>query len=116
MDEQKMFSKDECKALSAQLTEARAREEKLLEELMAWTDRIIERDKKYAKLQQEFDRLRHTQSSRQAEIDSLSRKLRESQDMLARAVDEVHHLYLTSTSWKFSAPVRFFGRLVRRPR
>lgn len=77
----------EIEALTAKLADAEVLKEKMLVEVNAWAERVIDRDKMV------FDR---------------NKKI--------AALHDLDNRYKTSTSWKITAPVRFIGRQLRKLR
>ncbi|MEE4211431.1 MAG: hypothetical protein V2I43_19450 [Parvularcula sp.] len=128
--------KAEIATLTKRLAEADGNVSKLLDEITTGTDRLIDRDKKISRLQRESDLNRRELSKRDGDAEMLSGKLAEvegqraqlssQQEQLrakldslqiehANAIESVHNLYKTSTSWKVSAPIRFIrSRLWKR--
>lgn len=104
----------EIDELLTKLREAQMREASLSDEVIMWTDRIIDRDQRISKLQQDVDRYRREQAAKNTEVDNLSAKLHNMRSTHTHAIDNLHSIYKMSTSWKVSAPVRFIGRLVAR--
>ena len=89
-------SEAEVGALTAKLTDAEERASKLSDELMTWTNRIIDRDKKIANLQKDADLNRS----------KMANELRDLQNQHAHIIEGIHNTYRSSTSWKVSAPLR----------
>ncbi|MFN4059905.1 MAG: sulfotransferase family protein [Paracoccus hibiscisoli] len=111
--------------------EAEARQARQLQELDMLTDRLIDRDAALAairrdtlamtnratQLEQQNARLKAEQQQRSAGAEATRQQLdqtRKEVEALRRQLDDQRQEFLSSTSWRVSAPVRVLGRLVRR--
>lgn len=108
-------------------TEAEAQEDRLQAELNAFADKIIERDQTAAALRKELDQAngRATairaeadvqQARLQAELNAFADKIIERDKTAAtlrNEIDKLHQAYRSSTSWRYSAPIRAVGQLLK---
>ncbi|ODT60367.1 MULTISPECIES: sulfotransferase family protein [Paracoccus] len=111
--------------------EAEAHQARQLQELDMLTDRLIDRDAALAairrdtlamtnratQLEQQNARLKAEQQQRSAGAEAARQQLdqtRKEVEALRRQLDDQRQEFLSSTSWRVSAPVRVLGRLVRR--
>ncbi|MFN3279291.1 MAG: sulfotransferase family protein [Paracoccus hibiscisoli] len=111
--------------------EAEAHQARQLQELDMLTDRLIDRDAALAairrdtlamtnratQLEQQNARLKAEQQQRSAGAEATRQQLdqtRKEVEALRRQLDDQRQEFLSSTSWRVSAPVRVLGRLVRR--
>lgn len=92
--------------LEKDLADAETRQGELQAELNAFADKIIERDKAAVAMHKERDALMREKAK-------LVTRLAEQAAASAKANEELHQSYISSTSWKISAPVRVLGRLLK---
>lgn len=92
--------------LDTQLADAETHQGELQAELNEFTDKIINRDKAAAAMHKECDKLVREKAK-------LVAQLAEQEAASAKAIEELNVLYLSSTSWRISAPIRILGRLLK---
>ena len=97
--------------------EAEAYQARQLKELDMLTDRLIDRDAALAEIRR--DTLAMTNRATQLEQQNAHQKAEQQQrsaeaEALRRQLDDQRQEFLSSTSWRVSAPVRVLGRLIRR--
>jgi len=100
----------QIQALTARLTKAESCATELKTENTIWTERVIDRDKRIAKLQQAVD------VKRQKPAATIKNELRDLKKQYMRAIEDLHKYYKNSTSWKITTPLRLIKRRIKKLR
>lgn len=82
----------------------------------SWNDRdrlATERYKELIDLKRQRDELRDQLEAKSAVLDAEQERFLLEKESLHDKLEKLHHDYRSSTSWRFSAPVRVLGRMMR---